>query len=207
MTSVQNVISISGGKDSTATEAWAPIAGYGGRYEVSSQGRIRSMDRSVPHASGRGESYLRGKVLSLTTRRSGYVSVVLSRHGIVKTHDVHVLVARAFVSGYAPGMEVNHRDGNKANNDARNLEWTTRGANNLHRYRELGGAPVRSWAGKSGAAHNRSKAVVGVPLGGGEPIHFGSTREAARAGFTQSAVAACCRGEKQQHKGYRWRYE
>lgn len=202
---IVNVVSLSGGKDSP--EKWAWIEGFEGLYQVSDHGQVKSVDRSVPHGNKGFLRQLKGRPLRLTKKPSGYVGVTLCRNGKPKTRDVHVLVAKAFVPGYKSGREVNHRDGNKSHNLAGNLEWTTRGGNNCHRYRELRHPPVRSWAGKSGRSHNRSMPVVGAPLGGGKDIRFGSTREADRNGFTQSAVARCCRGEQNHHKGYRWHYE
>lgn len=48
-----------------------------------------------------------------------------------RTIAVHILVARAFVVGYFPGAEVNHKDFNRANPKASNLEWVTH-AQNVH---------------------------------------------------------------------------
>lgn len=45
---------------------------------------------------------------------------------------IHVLVAETFVDGYQPGYEVNHKDTNKENNFAGNLEWVTKSYNIRH---------------------------------------------------------------------------
>lgn len=51
---------------------------------------------------------------------------------------VHTAVARAFCDGYDPNLQVNHKDGNKANNAANNLEWVTPFENTHHAIDELG---------------------------------------------------------------------
>lgn len=112
-------------------EIWKDIPGFEGRYQVSNMGRVRSVDRVVRAVSKTGREYERkvqGTVLSPGNCR-GYQIVNLSQTGTIA---VHLLVARAFVAGFTPGLEVNHKDGNKKHNAAANLEWTTRQGNQMH---------------------------------------------------------------------------
>lgn len=69
-----------------------------------------------------------------TSLNKGYVVVNLQRDGLWKQVSVHRLVALAFVDGWFEGADVNHIDGDKTNNDYRNLEWVTRGGNVRHAY-------------------------------------------------------------------------
>lgn len=50
---------------------------------------------------------------------------------------VHRLVAQAFIPGDA-SLEINHKDGDKTNNRANNLEWVTRSQNQIHSTHILG---------------------------------------------------------------------
>lgn len=52
-------------------------------------------------------------------------------HGgkIYRTLQVHILVAHQFVDGWFEGAEVNHKDFNRANPNADNLEWVTHADN------------------------------------------------------------------------------
>lgn len=84
----------------------------------------------------------RGRIWSTKTRRflrpgvtQGYRHVTLSRGGRRQTFRVHALVAAAFLGPRPPGMEINHRDGDKANNAVGNLEYLARSANLRHAYR------------------------------------------------------------------------
>jgi len=112
-------------------EIWKDIPGHEGRYQVSDGGRVRSLDRAVRGVSKAGREYqrkVRGTVLRPGSWR-GYLIVNLHPSGTVA---VHLLVARAFVAGFATGLEVNHKDGNKKNNAATNLEWVTHQENQAH---------------------------------------------------------------------------
>lgn len=112
-------------------ETWKDIPGYEGRYQVSDEGRVRSLDRVVRGVSKTGREYqrkVRGVVLTPGNCR-GYLIVNIFPVGTIA---VHLLVARVFVDGFAPGLEANHKDGNKENCAASNLEWVTRSGNQLH---------------------------------------------------------------------------
>jgi hypothetical protein len=89
-------------------------------YEVFEDGAVLSYKHSEPH-------WLRPAPTS-----RGYLQVVLCRGGKRRSCFVHRLVAEAFVPNPENKPEVNHKDGNKLNNDAENLEWVTRGENYLH---------------------------------------------------------------------------
>lgn len=116
-------------------EAWKAIVGFEGLYEVSDQGRVRSLDRIVPHGV-RGTKRLRGRVRSLAPDSGGYPSVTLYLAGKGTTVGVHRLVAQSFL---APSdlPEVNHKDARKDNNSVGNLEWVT-GSDNMEHARQLG---------------------------------------------------------------------
>ena len=111
-------------------EIWKPIAGFSGLYEVSSLGNVRSNDREVGHRWG-GKAIKRGKILKPRKDKDGYLFVTLCAGGIPIGAKVHRLVAEHFLP-HSDLNEVNHKDFNKANNAAENLEWVTRKANHEH---------------------------------------------------------------------------
>lgn len=108
-------------EDNLPLEEWRDIKGYEGLYQVSNMGRVRSMSRRI------NNTLLKGELLSLNVK-TGYQKVSLSG----KHFFVHRLVAFAFCEGYAPGLVVNHKDENKTNNKADNLEWVTSEYNSLY---------------------------------------------------------------------------
>jgi hypothetical protein len=114
------------------TELWRPIPLWEGFYEVSDQGRVRSLDRIVKTAAG-PRRYL-GKMLRPGTNRHGYPVVVLSRAGRRgKTAKVHRLVLEAFVGPCPDGMEGCHNNGDRADARLPNLRWDTPSANQYDR--------------------------------------------------------------------------
>ena len=111
------------------TEVWMPVSGYEDAYEVSNKGKVRSLDRQI--TTGR----IKGKELTQTLLPCGYLEVSLWSGNKGKHKRVHRLVAAAFCEKKSGHDDVNHKDGNKLNNCADNLEWCTRSENMLHAYR------------------------------------------------------------------------
>ena len=119
----------------SAVEQWKPVNGYEGIYEVSSHGRVRSVDRTVTRSDGKVHRY-KGKVLSAGLRkRGGYPLVSLYTHGKSRKRYVHALVAETFIGTRPEGMEVCHSDGDPTNNSLENLRYGTRSDNELDKVR------------------------------------------------------------------------
>ena len=116
------------------SERWKPVNGYEGIYEVSSHGRVRSLDRTVTRSDGKVHR-LKGKVLSVRLDKYGYQIVDLYNHGKQQKRKVHSLVAEAFIGTRPEGTEVCHNDGRKTNNHVDNLSYGTRSENMLDRVR------------------------------------------------------------------------
>ena len=111
-------------------EIWKDIQGFEGKYQVSNLGRVRSLDRTIIDKAGRVH-HTRGMILKDSINKGrGYYRVSLSDGHRNYTHiEVHRLVALHFVPGYKEGLVVNHKNENKTDNRAENLEWCTQGYN------------------------------------------------------------------------------
>jgi hypothetical protein len=114
-------------------EQWRPVPGYEGSYEVSDHGRVRSLDRQVPHAKY-GTMRVRGALLQPFDAH-GRAGVTLHRGGKRRETLVHSLMLEAFVGPRPPGHEACHGDGDKGNNRLANLRWDTTSANVLDQVR------------------------------------------------------------------------
>lgn len=105
------------------SEVWRDIPGYEGQYQVSNGGHVRNARTQ--------------RVLRPGVAYNGYYMVRLCKNGYALTQRVPRLVASAFVPGFAPGLQVNHKNGDKTDNRAVNLEWCTPSENQLHRFHVL----------------------------------------------------------------------
>lgn len=115
------------------TERWLPVPDWDGFYEVSDEGRVRSVNRVIDHP--RGPKRLRGVMLTLVPVSHGYRVVELYRFGIPERHYVHELVLTTFVGERPEGLEALHGDGDGHNNSLINLRWGTKSENGYDRVR------------------------------------------------------------------------
>ena len=105
-------------------EIWKQVHNYENRYAVSNYGRVKSLKK--PHRSY--EKILKPML------QCGYHTVDLGDGVKIKRFLVHRLVCTAFWENKENKPQVNHKDGNKLNNNADNLEWNTRSENQLHAF-------------------------------------------------------------------------
>jgi hypothetical protein len=136
---------------------WKDINGFHKMYQISSTGIVRSLDRKVSHEEG-GKMLVRGKTIAVTSGRGGYYHVALSKNGFPKTVTIHRLVAEAFIKNTDRKPCVNHKDGNRNNNNFTNLEWTTYKENEQWSWEHLG---------KTASKHKRAS---GIKHGAARPV-------------------------------------
>jgi hypothetical protein len=109
-------------------EIWKDIENYERRYQISSLGRVKSLDRII------GNRYVYGKELKLIPDRYGYFKVNLSDCGIVRGINVHRVVAETFIPNPENLPQINHINGVKTDNRVENLEWCTSEHNLKHAF-------------------------------------------------------------------------
>lgn len=175
------------GRDAEDAAIWKAVEGFERIYEVSSDGRVRSLDRVDSDNNQR-----KGTELNPNPDANGYKRVSLWRDGKVTHKTVHRLVATAFCDKPDGCEEVNHIDGDKANNVAENLEWVSSSYNTLHAARVL--------------KVMQNRPVKGTFVSDGTVVTFDSLAEAEEAGFTRSLIHKCIIGKRTHHKGYAWEY-
>jgi len=107
-------------------EVWLPAPGWESFYEVSSEGRVRSLPRDFILESG--SRYRRqGKIISQSTKRGNhrYKRVHLTANGVDRNVIVHRLVLAAFDREPLAHEQACHIDGDPTNNRYDNLRWGT----------------------------------------------------------------------------------
>ena len=110
-------------------EVWKDIAGYEGIYQVSNQGRIRSLDRLSKAHNNHGtmcRTKIRGRIMRGTPDQDGYLDVCLYNDvRKPKYFRVHRLVAEAFIPNPDKLPQVDHINCIKDDNRVENLAWVT----------------------------------------------------------------------------------
>lgn len=161
-------------------EEWKQVDGYDGRYVVSSLGRVVSL----PNLANNEPHFIKQSISS-----NGYAHVTLSGNNKQKTVSVHRLVADAFIEKRGDGFQVNHKNEDKTDNRASNLEWVTAKENCNYGSRNVRRKPVE--------AMKDGKVIASYP----------SARIAAsEIGIDHSCVTRCCNGKRRSANGYTFRY-
>ena len=109
-------------------EIWKDIAGYEGYYQVSNLGRVKSIERLIAYTNSKGvvsHFPVEEKIIAQRTDKGGYQRASLKKDKVRKLCLVHRLVAQAFIENPDNLPLVNHKDENRGNNNAMNLEWCT----------------------------------------------------------------------------------
>jgi hypothetical protein len=180
-------------------EIWHPCAGYETHYEVSNFGNVRSIERYANNAHNNGLRKIKSTLLKPALGKSGYMLVSLCVDNVKSSHNVHRLVARAFIENELNKPQVNHKDGNKLNNSFENLEWVTASENGLHSYRVLGNVAKNKPA--FGVTNPKVKPVIATNLDTGKQIFLAGTKQKKELGFTQTCVDKAIRDGK-SYKGW-----
>lgn len=187
---------------------WIPIIDYHNCYEIITDGincKVRSLDRLVNGYNGK--KLKKGKICK-PFLRNGYMSVALSKDGVVKQFNLHRLLGIHYIPNPMNKETINHADTIKINNALSNLEWATMSEQITHALKNGLFKMPQPTKGKFGKDHNRSIPVKQYTLAGELVSEFGSANEAARnTGFYQTSISKACRGELQQHKGFKWSYD
>lgn len=172
-------------------ETWKDIEGYEGYYQVSNLGNIKNTKTNY--------------IIKLSDINSvGYYRVTLY-NPVKKRFFVHRLVAYHFCDGYNENLVVNHKDGNKQNNKAENLEWVTHSDNDLHAYDK----GLRNVCGAAKAQKKKTeRKVILTDINTNEQIIFNNYKECAEYfNLNKVYVQQCCRGEYLLKRKYKAHYE
>ena len=175
-------------------ETWKDIQDYEGLYQISNFGRVKSL-RS------------KGKFLNPLPSTSGYSKVQLYKNGKSRDSYIHILVATAFLPKSDNKQEVNHKDGNKRNNNVENLEWVTKSENQKHAI-ETNLRAASPMTGRTGKNNPNSKTILQYNMDGAFVREWTGIAETARAiHCAPSQIFACLSGRRKTGAGFIWRYK
>jgi hypothetical protein len=166
---------------------WKDIKNYEGIYQVSDDGHVRRVLKN-------------GNVRPVKNRDGVYYTVSLSKNSISKSYSVHRLVAETFLNKPEGKAEVNHKDGNKHNNNLSNLEWVTQKENLIHAMEELNKFPWGKPARKVRCLDIETGNVV---------AEFPSLSDASKflgKAYTRLGITHVCQGLQKTAYGYKWEY-
>lgn len=138
-------------------EVWRQIVGYENWYEVSNLGRVRSLDRIIIYKNGRKRKH-KSKYLNSSSCYKYPIVVLYSKNKLGKIFLIHRLVAEHFIPNPNRKKTVNHKNGNKKDNRAENLEWSSYKENNIHALKN--GLRKKSGEGEKSPYHKLTKEDV-----------------------------------------------
>ena len=168
---------------------------------------IKKFDCYLINENGVVFSKITGKELKPFLRK-GYLCVCLYNFGVKCNIYIHRLVAETYIENPQNKPCIDHVDGNRYNNHISNLRWVTHLENNnnpISKYR-MSLNSAKPMKGKDGKAHPRSRAILMIKNG----IiikRYSSINLAEKDGFNNSLIVRCCKGRRNKHKGYEWKYE
>lgn len=163
-------------------EIWMPIPGYEGLYEISTEGRVKSL------CSGRWHTEMIRKGVR---DKNGYLTVNLKKDGRYICAKVHRLVATTFIDNPNGYPHVNHKDCDKTNNSVTNLEWCTAAYNNAYK-------------DKYKCTNKAVKQIHdGVIINTYESIRLASKA----TGTNETCISMVLHGKRKKAGGYEWAYQ
>lgn len=191
-------------------EEWKDIEGYEGLYEISSLGRVRSLNYN----------HNPGEIRVLKPHDGRYLRIELHKNGIRKWFSIHRLVAMAFLPNTENYPCVNHKDENPHNNCLDNLEWCTISYNTSY-----GNGPKKAWNSRrkndptsqwilksletkqKNNANNKEKPVIQKTKDNIIINVFKSASCAANYNDSfRKQINRCCLGQRKTAHGYKWEY-
>lgn len=179
-------------------EAWKDIPGFENLYQASPNGNIKSLYKN--------------KILKHEISKNGYCQVMLCKNKKRKLLYVHRLIAMTYLDNYNENLQVNHKDGNKQNNNLINLEMVTCKENIQHSFKNklqiVKKGKDNHLYKRYGKNANKSKSVYQYDINGNFMKKWDCQRDVERElGFSEKCISNCAIGNRKTAYGYIWKHE
>lgn len=184
------------------SEIWKDVKGYEDLYQISNEGRLRSLDKMVLCRNGHRRK-VPGRILKPRILSNGYIQYMLSEDGIKKYFYAHRLVAIAFIPNGEGLPEINHRNEIKTDNRVENLEWCNSSYNNRY------GTKIERQNTNTNRDYtkNNMRKVNQYALDGQLIAQYEGIRIASKVtGIPEQSISKCCRKIMHQTHGFKWGY-
>lgn len=175
-------------------ENWKPVVGFEDLLAISDLGNVCNIGKVLPDGS-----YLPEKRRKISTHRTGYSYIVQKINGKQVFLLIHRLVAEAFIPNPNNLPEVNHKNLDKSDCRASNLEWCTRRENMEHYH-------YNAQSGVSNSGGIPKRAVVAINSLGEETIYESVNACARGIGGFSTNISGCIKGKHKSYKGYTFKY-
>lgn len=164
-------------------EVWKDIENFEGVYQISNKGRLKHI-----YVKDKCE-----KLVRLYKEKTGYYRITLSHKNIRKKISIHRIVAKLFIPNPDNLETVNHKDFDRTNNNADNLEWMTARDNVLH---------------SVGNGRHFKKPVIQMDLQGNVIKEWASAYEVEQQiGFKSTTISRCCLGKNKTYMKCLWKFK
>lgn len=184
------------------TEVWKDLVGYEGLYKISNLGKVKRLTRKYSNQY-KSKQISKEKILKGNKIQNGYLQVKLIKENKSKNLLIHRLVAITFIENPSNYEIVNHKDENKTNNCASNLEWCSVDYNNNY-----GTKPDRISKNHSIIGAEKAKKKVAQFNKKNELVNtFESITEASKkTNIKICNISECCKQKRKTAGGYIWKF-
>lgn len=193
-------------------EVWKDIKGYEGLYQISTNGRVKSLLKVTKF--GNRLKVNEEMILKPALGKRGYYVVSLNHNGKSKTFTIHRLIAEAFIPNPLNKKFIDHINTIKTDNRIENLRWVTskENSNNILTLKHSSESTSKKW--KEGCYNNRNnihyRKVQQFDKEGNLIATYDSIIEASEiTGVERSSISAVCLGTNPKRHtagGYIWKH-
>lgn len=183
-------------------DIWKKIDRFDSKYSISDSGEVRNDST--------------GRILKQSINANGYciVGIYNKEKKHTSHYRVHRLVAEAFIENPDNKEIVNHIDGNKQNNNVKNLEWNTSSENVKHAFRT--GLSITTQNQRNSARRNieknrllsdcNRKQIYSINSEGTKTVYKSVIEASYAVGVSSSAIVHCLKGITKKAAKMEWGY-